>query len=276
MFSYGILSDSKNRSYQNRLIKKLLQDSSAAKRRRETNKQDLDQETVYQEEEEITNKLLYPKTCDQFFVRERQRDREIGNPKCKYLENSEQKLSRIWSARGELQQNENKFALKRTRERERARRDEKRGERDDEIRRRNTTREWRTWKTERRWRLFIHTNKTCSLHTFWEKKDCLRGWPRTMPGHPPPPDRPPSPNTLPLSFSFSFLLFSFHLLEFPPPNQKLSFFFFFWLIFAYWRERKKKKKRGPVKIHTRNGFLWKKSYKNCHILRKINFWIRHI
>ncbi len=76
----------KNRSYQNRLIKKLLQDSSAAKRRRETNKQDLDQETVYQEEEEITNKLLYQKSCDQFFVRERQRDREIGNPKCNYLE----------------------------------------------------------------------------------------------------------------------------------------------------------------------------------------------
>lgn len=88
MFSYGVLSDSKNRSYKNRLIKKILQDSSAAKKRRETNKQDLDQETVYQGEEEITNKLLYQKTCDQFFVQERQRDTdtEIGNPKCKYLE----------------------------------------------------------------------------------------------------------------------------------------------------------------------------------------------
>jgi hypothetical protein len=80
MFSYGVLSDSKNQSYQNRLIKKLLQNSSAAKRRRETNKQDLDQETVYQEEEEITNKLLYQKTYEKTSS---ERDREIGNPKCK-------------------------------------------------------------------------------------------------------------------------------------------------------------------------------------------------
>jgi hypothetical protein len=50
------------------------------------------------------------------FVRERQRD---WKPEMQVIGISEKKLSRIWSARGELQQNENKFALKRTRERER-------------------------------------------------------------------------------------------------------------------------------------------------------------
>jgi hypothetical protein len=61
-----------------------------------------------------------------------ERDRETERleiPKMQVFGNSEQKLSRICSAGGELQENENKFALKRTRERERER--ERARERDE-------------------------------------------------------------------------------------------------------------------------------------------------
>ncbi len=166
MCSYGVPSDSKNRSYQNRLIKKLLQDSSAAKKRRETNKQDLDQETVYQEEEEeITNKLLYQKTCDQFFVQERQRDTdtEIGNPKCKYLEIRSKNCLEFDPREENCNKMRTNFALKRTRERDREREREREKEVDAARARRERRRDPATEHDER----VTNLEDTTSLASFY-------------------------------------------------------------------------------------------------------------
>jgi hypothetical protein len=223
MCSYGVPSDSKNRSYQNRLIKKLLQDSSAAKKRRETNKQDLDQETVYQEEEEeITNKLLYQKTCDQFFVQERQRDTdtEIGNPKCKYLEIRSKNCLEFDPREENCNKMRTNFALKRTRERDRERDRERERARRGESEARETTRSGDGTRRESDELgrhnvagvfLYIPTRRVVFTR-FGEKRTVYKGdHVQCRVTRHPPIDRPPSPNTLPLSFSFSFS-FSFPFL----------------------------------------------------------------
>ncbi len=66
------------------------------------------------------------------------------------------------------------------------------------------------------------------FHTFWGKNDCLQGWPRTMPGHPPPPwiDRLLLTRSS-LFFFFCFFSFSFIYLNSHHRIRSLVFFFFF-------------------------------------------------
>ncbi len=121
MFSYGVLSDSKKPKLPKQIDQKTttrlfrgqkkkrneqtrLRPRNCLPRRRGNYKQIVVSEKLWP--------ILRPRET------ERQRD---WKPEMQLFGNSEKKLSRIWSARGELQQNENKFALKRTRERERER-----------------------------------------------------------------------------------------------------------------------------------------------------------
>lgn len=64
----------------------------------------------------VVSENLWPILRPRETERHRHRD---WKPEMQVFGKSEKNLSRIWSARGELQQNENKFALKRTRERAR-------------------------------------------------------------------------------------------------------------------------------------------------------------
>jgi hypothetical protein len=138
------------------------------------------------------------------------------------------------------------------------------------------------------------------LHMFWGKNDCLQGWPRTIVRLSFPfffiyftcfgekkivykgdhvqcrVTRHPPIDRLLLTRSFSlffFFFFSFHLLKFPPQNQKLSFFFWanFRMLVRKGKEEKKRKRGALWKSIQGMDFCEKKSYQNCHIVRKINF-----
>jgi hypothetical protein len=181
----------------------------------------------------VVSENLWPILRPRETERHRHRD---WKPEMQVFGNSEQKLSRIWSARGELQQNENKFALKRTRERER----ERERELDAARARRERRRDPATEHDERVTNL-EDTTSLASFYTYqqdvWSshvlgKKGLFTRVTTYNAGSPATPrsiDRLLLTRSLSLFFFFFFFLFSFsfHLLEFPPPNQKLSFFFSF-------------------------------------------------
>jgi len=165
----------------------------------------------------VVSENLWPILRPRETERHRHRD---WKPEMQVFGNSEQKLSRIWSARGELQQNENKFALKRTRERERERQRERERARRGESEARETTRSGDGTRRESDELgrhnvagvfLYIPTRRVVFTR-FGEKRTVYKGdHVQCRVTRHPPIDRPPSPNTLPLSFSFSFS-FSFPFL----------------------------------------------------------------
>jgi hypothetical protein len=80
-------------------------------------------------------------------------------------------------------------------------------------------------------------------------------------------------------FLFIFLFFSFTwILTTESKAQFLNFFLAnFRMLARKGKEEEKKRKRGALwKSIQGMDFCEKKSYQNCHMVRKINLWIRHI